>query len=119
MEPAMAKTIGRDVQRPQTVSAYQRAAAMGVRPHLVDAREQPRFWRPPVGGGTVRPAEVGARVDGATIHVKHGVEAPLRTSFGLGLGFAAGAWTFRVVVQLLFGGALLLALWGVVSRVLH
>jgi hypothetical protein len=119
MEHAMANVIGRDVQRARTLTAYQRAATIGAPPHLVDAREQPRFWRRPADGNTAQPAQVGARVDGATVHVKHGVEAPLRTSFGLGLGFAAGAWAFRALVQLLIGGALLLALWGVVSRVLH
>ena len=115
----MAKTIGRDLQRAQTLTAYQRAATMGARPHLVDAREQPRFWRRPAGGGAAPEPSVGAGVGGETVRVRHGIEAPLRTSFGLGLGFAAGAWTFRMLVQLVIGAALLLALWGIVSRILY
>lgn len=114
----MAKSIGKDVRRDQTVTAYQRAATIGAQRHVLDAREQPGFWRRPAGGAAPHAAAVGPAIDAGSVRVTHHVETPLRTSFGLGFGFAAGAWTFRLLVQLLVGGALLLAVWGALSRLL-
>ena len=108
----MAKQSGRDLRRVQALSAYEHAPhGDGGSHHLIDAREQPRFWRPTAGRAAPPPA-----APAGPQQVVHGVDRPVRTSFKLGFGFAAGAWAFRVIVQLLVLGALLIVTLSLLAR---
>jgi hypothetical protein len=65
-----------------------------------------------VGTPVAPPAQIrmpfaGAPREPEVSRVIHEVGSPVKTSFKLGFGFTAGAWSFRVIVQVLIIGALI------------
>lgn len=77
--------------------AYRTTLAVQPRAPLLDAREQP-IRRRPVGGP--QPPMYQAPAAPPSGPQRHKLESPGWTGFSVGFGFAAGAWTFRLITQL-------------------
>jgi len=110
-----AKAANRDPGLAMATHAYGEALHVGEKwgrriDMLVSA---PRAPRPPavIDMSRTAPASNSSRV-------VHEVGKPYRTSFKLGFGFTAGAWTFRAIVQASVGAALLILILRLLSFVI-
>jgi len=105
----MENAMIRDGGPSRALAAYARATRIrGRTAHLVDAREESRFWRPSAEVPRSPAQDVGR---GAGAPVTHRIHAPVKTSFSLGFGFAAGATALRALLLLPVAGALLIVLF--------
>ncbi len=107
----------RDTSSPRDVAhVYEDVSHAADRPspHRVDVIDAAAWPKP---RPTFAPQLVSAPV--ASPPIRHQLESPARVGFGLGFGFAAGMWTFRATTTVVAGIALLVAIWHLVSIVLH
>jgi hypothetical protein len=83
--------------------AYEHAEHAGDRPpaHRLDVTDAPRWPAAPPGPRLGDPARPVQHV------VTHRVDSPTRSAFKFGFGFAAGEWTFRVLI--------LVVVWAIVA----
>ncbi|HEX9462135.1 MAG TPA: hypothetical protein VGB82_06010 [Alphaproteobacteria bacterium] len=101
----------------EATHAYEHTVHAADQPrHRLDLTEAPRWPKPRPPAAPKVGVDGAAREPETVIH--HRVDSPARLGFGFGFGFAAGLWTFRALIGLIFAAALLLALWRLLSAAL-